>query len=562
MELRPRFLRVLFLAGVVAGGAACSPASENPNPAIEGAEVIGAGAPKLCAAVRGNGTHIVAHFTSLARIIEHYGTLDGIAGGSSGSITTFLYDSILKNPAVMKCGAGECSASERAARVSLALKSLQGYAMAAVSSPEGTAITDLVAVASRLKNEVEARGIGALVSSDAALAAEKLLEVTQIPEVKGLVNPEVVAMLRDTEHLEFNVREIYTSVSTLGAFSVTDNRLFFRPGVIDWNTLAGLLGRVGDFYAGYGDAAALGKFMDGCAVASVGKTWDEAAALPYPTGGTCGDVFAKIVSDYRAEVRSTGVEPRRLSERIGAPSALRKLVSTSVLTGDAVRAYHEARAAYLSGAHPSGSVPFDVSFDDVGFGYWGAARDLAGVTSDARRFGDLKTQKAISLGDATWREILTASPAEPGLSRFVELADGRISAGGWSDLAPTLVLANMGCERVIYVTRAGDESSFATAIAKNLGMSEADWRALYDLANPTSSFNLSLETADAVWCTDWNAFSEKQQREIAADAWSAPLEMRAGFDALRPLTPYANTTASTGKPGCTPGISGGATYPR
>jgi hypothetical protein len=561
MQIRHGFFGVLLLAGLTAGGTACSSTSE-ADPGVDGAEVVTGDAPKLCVAVRGNGTHIVAHFTSLARIIEHYGTVDGIAGGSSGSITTFLYDSILKNAAVTRCGATECSASQRAARVSLALKSLQGYAMAAANSPEGTAITDVAGVASRLKKAVEERGIGALVSSDPALAAQKLLEVVQIPEVKGLVNPEVVAMLRDAEHLEYNVKEIYTSISTLGAFSVPDNRLFFRPGVVDWNMLARLFGRVGDFYAGYGDAAAMGAFMDVCADASVGKTWDEAAALPHPTGGTCGETFARLVSDYRAEARSSDAEPRRLSERIGAPSGLRKLVATSVLEGDAVRAYHDARAAYLSGAHRSGSVPFDVSFDGVRFGYWGADRDLAAVTGDARRFGDLKTKKATSLGDATWREILTASPAEPGLSRFVELSDGRISAGGWSDLAPTLVLSNIGCERVVYVTREGDESGFATRIAKNLGMGEADWRALYDLANPMSSFNLSLARADAVWCTDWNAFSEAQQREIAADAWSAPLETRPGFDALRPLSPYANTMASTGKPGCTPGISGGATYPR
>ena len=151
--------------------------------------------------------------------------------------------------------------------------------------------------------------------------------------------------------------------------------------------------------------------------------------------------------------------------------------------------------------------------------------------------------------------------ARPSTISF-RVADGRITAGGWSDLAPTLVLENIGCERVVYVTREGDESSFATKIAKHLGMSEADWKKLYDLGDAASSYNLSIEKADAVWCTNWNAFSDLQQREKALDAWGAPLETRASFEGVRTLSPYANVTDRTGKPGCTPGISGGAPYPR
>src|SRR5574338_1035238 len=64
---------------------------------------------RVCAAVRGNGQLIFAHFASLARITEHYGPLWGSAGGSSGSITQFLLESIQMNPAVASCGEYECT---------------------------------------------------------------------------------------------------------------------------------------------------------------------------------------------------------------------------------------------------------------------------------------------------------------------------------------------------------------------------------------------------------------------------------------------------------------------
>jgi hypothetical protein len=143
----------------------------------------------------------------------------------------------------------------------------------------------------------------------------------------------------------------------------------------------------------------------------------------------------------------------------------------------------------------------------------------------------------------------------------VKLPDGRISGGGWSDLAPTLALKNLGCKRVVYVTRRGDESQFAAKIAKHLGMSERAWRELYDLSNGDSAFSRSVAQADGVWCTDWNAFDGKQQRELAADGYAAPLEAHAGWQGLRAITPYAKESAALGFAGCTPGVSGGATYP-
>src|SRR5262245_49290039 len=113
----------LSLLAVAAG---CSGGDASDADSQEGA--VEQGYVGLCAAVRGNGENIGAHFGSLAHIIETYGVIEGMAGGSSGSITTFLYESILSNDAVNTCGKKACDASQRSARVSLALKSIYGYA--------------------------------------------------------------------------------------------------------------------------------------------------------------------------------------------------------------------------------------------------------------------------------------------------------------------------------------------------------------------------------------------------------------------------------------------------
>ncbi|MBX3192246.1 MAG: hypothetical protein KF819_34975 [Labilithrix sp.] len=560
MRLRP----ALLLATLAL--AACSSAPEEDTSADQGEIVDSSSGPKLCAGVRGNGQSILTHFASLSQIVEHYGVVDGMAGGSSGSITTFTYESMLKNPVIRQCSGKPCSPEAAASRLALALKSVEGYAYAVGDSDEGVAIKGLAATALELKANYDARGIDALGGAESAEAAKRLKEVLSIPEVRGLVNPEVFRMLADTEHLAFNVNEIKTSITTLGAFSVDDNRLFFRAGILSWPALATYFGRVGDFYAGYGpaDKAGMSAWLDACADGTRGKPWSEAANVAIPSGGTCGEALSSLIKDFRAKARaSEGTYTSRIDERAGDPkSPLHKLVSTAVLEGDAVTQWKTAHARYAKGEFPTGNVAFEPAFGDVAFGYWGSDADIAKVKQNAAKHGDLKTRKFSSLGNASWREILSASPAEPGLSRFVALEDGRISAGGWSDLAPSLVLDNLGCEQVVLVTREGDESGFATKIAAHLGMSEGDWKNLYDLDNPSSSYSRSVATADAVWCTNWNAFSDAQMGAMVLDAFNAPLETRPSFASARVLTPYARTTERTGKAGCTPGISAGATYPR
>lgn len=554
----------LSVAAISFALAACGGTQEEETTEGQDEVVQASATPRLCAGVRGNGQSILTHFASLSQIVEHYGVVDGMAGGSSGSISTFTYESILKNPVMQQCNGKPCSRTAGAARVALALKSLQGYVETVGDSEEALAIKGLVATGMKLKAEYDARGIGALSSAEAPEAAKRLREVLSIPEVRGVVNPEAMKMLADPAHLTFNVNEIKTSIVTLGAFSVDDNRLFFRTGILNWPALSQYFGRVGDFYAGYGPSNKDGMraWLDACAEPTREKPWSEAKNVAI-AGGTCGSALTTLINDFRAKARtSEGSYASRIDERVGDPkSPLRKLVSTAVLERDAVTKWKAAHARYVKGEFPTGNVPFEPAFTDVNFGYWGSDADLAKVQENGQKFDDLKTKKFSALGNSAWREILAASPAEPGLSRFVQLSDGRISAGGWSDLAPALVLKNLGCEQVVLVTREGDESGFATKIAKHAGMSESDWSALYDLTNPASGYSRSVATADGVWCTNWNAFTDAQMADMVLDAFNAPFEKHASWNA-RALRAYGRVTDRTGKAGCTAGIGAGATYPR
>jgi hypothetical protein len=536
------------------GGGGAREASSTVSPVDESSD-----GPHLCAALRGNGELIYAHFASLARLVEELGLFDGMAGGSSSTITMFVYESILKNPALRECGGATCSDDETRARAALLLKSVRGWAEA-VGESDGVLGDDGIL---QLVQAMQSQGVDGLLATDPAAAAQKIRELLSpdaIQRLKVLVNPELLAMLdeQDPQLLAYNVKEVTASIEEFGHFSVDDNRLFFRPGLVDFDGAAGTtFARAGDFYAGYGpsDADAMRAFLDACAAPTKGLLWidpnggKDAAHTTTSDGTTCGDRFAAMASAFLGASDPNGpTYPSRVDEPVGG--TLTALAATSVVTGAGIQAYADGLTAYRSGRYPQGDVPFDIHFDDVRFGYWGSSDALGRVLANGRGYTDEKTRKAISLGTATWRDVLSRSPAEPGLSRLRELPDGSLAAGGWPDLAPVLALKNLGCDRVVYVTRRQPESVFAIGVATKLGMTAADQVALYDLGKAQSGFTTSLREATATWCTNWNAFADSQQDPMAADAYAAPLETRDPFFAS-----YAGVVASTGFAGCTPGVT-------
>jgi hypothetical protein len=491
----------------------------------------------LCAAIRGNGQFIFAHFTALAHVVEHFGAIDAAAGGSSGSITTFLLESIQMNPAVEQCGEAPCSDEEKRLRIALLLKSIEGYAEVLGGSDEAVALGELAGLAT----EVQQSGVDTLVESDPAAAAQALSSVLESSDLRALINPEVTDLLANSTSPEFHVRDIYGSVVALGDFMVDSDRIFIRPGVIDFRSLGRLVGRMASFYAGYepADAAAMAAFLDACAAPAFGKKWPEIRAID-AGGQTCGARFTAQAMAFRTAFDDTR-HHSRADDPVGAH--MHALAITSVLDGDAARAsFMAARAAYAGGDEPD----LQISFDDVRYGYFGRTGDLTRIAENRRGYSDLKTEKFHALGEGPWIDALATSPAEPGLARIQEL-DGLLSAGGWPDLAPVLALENLGCEHVFLITREGDSSEgFAPEIVKRLG-GEDRIEELYSLADPDdpSSELLSIQEAEAILCTDWGERTF-DIRSLGESGEEAELITRDPFFQGRGFEPLRETTTRVG----------------
>lgn len=499
------------------------------------------GSETMCAALRGNGQLIPAHFGSLARIVEHYGPLHAVSGGSSGSITSFLAESMHMNPHVTDCGGERCSAAEQRARIGLLLKSFQGYIELLATSDEAVAVQAALPIVAR----VQAAGIDAILADDPVAALEALSNVLAQDDLIDLVNPELLALLQNSPNPQYHVADILAAIQGFGSFEATDPKILVRPGVLSFEALADDLGTAASFYAGYGEefpAAGVDAWLADCAEAGLGKTWREVRALP-AGDSTCGAQFMSMLGDYRAAFESEASATKsRADDQVGG--YLPALISTSVITGEGLAAWNAARAQYEGAEDPT----LVVSFDDVKFGYWGDADSLAALSQSERR--DLKSMKALGLGQTTWRHAISISPAEPGLARALEIDDRHVSAGGWSDLQPVLVLKDIGCDKVIYVTRTGGPANFARGVATLLGMSSAQDDALFDLNSTESSYSQSLAAADAVWCTNWNDLDALDFQTVGEDGYNAVLQSEDAFF-VGSDNAYSNITPDSGLLGCT-----------
>ena len=493
-----------------------------------------------CVALRGNGTHIIGHTTSLAKITNRWGEIQAMAGGSSATITTFLYESILINPAV-----NTLLGRQRNGAIALLLKSVSGFADDVMNLPEGKSLIAVGTLIGRLKGESALT----LPPSEFLKSATDLQRIFANDDLRELINPEIMNALNASNSsspadYQARIEEVKKAANSLVDLDATDSDVFFRRGLINFPHLISLISRVADFYAGYGGSQQqMAAFIDACASGTEEMTWRDLASKP-TAQGTCGEHFSNMIDTWRKS--KTPETKSRAADEQG--SHLRNIMITSVVTSPpAIAALRQYDAAYRQGSGPVGQdAPrqLNVNFDDISFGYWvSSSFGLDPIKVWRATANDGKSTKAINLGSArTWREILEKSPREPSLGSFTEFSEGEpmagaISLGGWADLSPVQVLKAAGCSKVIYLTRRGTETKFISAgapfqgrrksgLAELLGMTEASYNELYNLAAPESAFSKALAQADGVWCTDWNRFTAFEQQGIAADGWSAPLVTR------------------------------------
>ncbi|MBX3016512.1 MAG: hypothetical protein KF767_01385 [Bdellovibrionaceae bacterium] len=519
-----------------------------------------------CVAVRGNGELMPAHWGALARVLETYGAPVGMAGASSGSMTTFLWESAMANADLPK------SRDDKGKHLALMIKSLEGVSYFLY---EQRGWKTLVEWMKQLQKENVYDSVTVLSSQQAmnkhlpkAIAAAKDMQNSGIfygPAVVAvaelLLDPSIQKDRAKQALLMKRIEALKQTLAVFGKFDAkNDAQLFVRNGIVDFQALAIRFGALGDYLA-QRDASteslqAHELFMRTCLPVSAGRTWPEIVMAEPRCQVLIGDSVEKYFGNYVPSQRS------RIHEPVGQYA--QALVTTSVVSGESAKSFRAQRDAYLKSLAPGVGADVRVSPTDLRFGYWGRPADLEQIEAELRNPNNPlskldKSHRFLALGEGSWLQALALSPAEPGLSPALEFSTvgmnpDWVSFGGWSDLHPVPVLKAAGCDKVVYVTRRGGDSLFGQGVVKRIlgfdrpgwelldssgpgkkastllnnngsdDYADSVWHKLYNLKNPHSSFAGSLAVADAVLCSDWNAFDTKTQfPQMIEAAYNSPI---------------------------------------
>lgn len=519
--------RLLIAASLIFNS--CIPKKVSTESSVKqtGVQTDAVGQKKFCAAIRGNGELIMAHVSGLARILEDMGMVDGAAGSSSSSLTVFFYESILMNPAVTQCNGTACSDEQKRERAALLVKTLWAYLNVLSETPEAKAILN----AGQFFKESQIKTLEQLEAEGKfAQLHIALLTLFNSPEMKPLMNPEVIAMLsvNDVDLRNYYASEIVKGLKVAGSFDVPGKEVFFRPGIVSFEGVAKKAGHIADFLSGNVPPplkSKLTSYVDSCAPLTKGKRWFEIVSSAQTQ--QCASTAVNLITEYRAT--SQGVASKRNLDLVGGK--LPVLINTAVLIGQGAEDFRKGQVLYMRTQDPNKAAKINKPFQDYVFkansslkiGYWGAPSEVAPFMENVKGYDDEKTRRRFSLGQVTWDEILSLSPAEPGLARFKEIPNSTdVSAGGWADLHPMLALRSAGCEKIVYLTRQGGDSNFAQGIARELGVEGAEHDALYAL-NQDSAFSRSIKNADAVYCTDWNTVGTKDLDALDKHVVNSPI---------------------------------------
>lgn len=542
-----------------------------------------------CLALRGNGELAPSHWGAVSNVVEKLGLPQAQAGGSSASITMFLVDAISTNPHI----------KNDKVKAALLIKSLEGiveflsqtkqwqefallYSQVQQLQAGSSSVIETVAAQLNSTQSLSVSQAKAWSSKNSELVLKNIQLATKLgfidpvsyqPLLGALAGlPTATAASQIEKHLltiQFYGRELYNTLRVFGKFDAkSDDNLFFRPGIVNFDILAKQFGRIAQFYTAENKTPGVQilwmEFFKQCSKPSENKVWSD-LRQSHPV---CAQTFYELVkTHFQSEPQKT-FESRPIGASIASYPTTSVLSRTPVVRGASVpknlpTSYDQADAA-LKDYATSMTTDFGTRFiiadpDTVRFGYWGRKAGLAEIEKNLPR-DDEKSLRFMSLGEASWKVALGLSPAEPGLSplkRFTtQTGEPLISAGGWSDLHPVTVLKAAGCQDVIYVTRRGGESLFGQGVAKRLlGADErwlkgwedlatqpedvgaanwilnnrgqedraSLWSSLYNIANPKSSFQRALQGATAILCTDWNAFDVKSQMsQMISESYQSP----------------------------------------
>jgi hypothetical protein len=470
---------------------------------------------KQCVAIHGNGQKIFIHFTALAHLVETFGLMDGVSGGSSASITSFLYESMATNPLVWSCGGATCSQKDAAERVALLLKSLHGFTLEAGDRSLPLALAKLGDTVKQLHLDDPKMSLRALAGAlKTVRSGLKDLALVDLFNPKVFLRLETAIANRDLGGARKAAHDIGSAVTKFGRFNVSEPGALLRDGLVNFDSVAAHLGPIADFYAGRFSAPAYGEafsnFLTSCAPLQHGKYCNEIAAAA-AGGATCKDLFARVLD---AAADQTAARPRIDDDT--KPMAAKgvdgedvfsvtPLLVTSLLHGnDVVGSVDAARQTYLQ----TGVEKLDVPFSAVGFGFWGDEAFFRRAVAN-KQPQDTRLQRARWLGDGPWRNVLSTSPAEPGMSTGRPLPPDRetgealLSVGGWADMYPSVPLRRGGCDRVFLITRPG-KPTFPVQVVKLLGASESQAAQLFDPTAAGGTAHDAILETDAAVCFEFD----------------------------------------------------------
>ena len=281
----------LETAGHALGKADCADCEE------EGADGVGG----LCVGLRGNGARIFSHFGALARIHEHYGLINGVAGGSSAGISAFLVESLYANPEVFQCGDAPCSEEEAALRISFLLKSMEmtpgllgktraGLALHHLAESVGVALGD---------------GFGAFILSGNVFKA--VGAVTQLfwsDNFKAMLDGTFLNVILQSPKKIHHLKEFAATLQGFGKFEVEGQNILVRPGLVRFESVAEKVGRLGSFYAMYGpqDTERWRMVLDECTPNTQGLLWNEISERMTSSGRSCGQTLQMMLEWYMDEL--------------------------------------------------------------------------------------------------------------------------------------------------------------------------------------------------------------------------------------------------------------------
>lgn len=485
-----------------------------------------------CVSIRGNGFRALAHVGALAQTVEAMGIPQGMAGGSSSTLTMYLADQIFQNPLAL----------ENAEKTAFLFKVVDPVLNEYLKRPEIETAKALITNAEsqeKLKKILyklkEAKGVEALPKILKLYFTESVfrdfVSLIQSRSFKTLANIKAIDNImfsknliktlnvtareilgRDLTKEELQELKIFRSIQFqeaiegLMSFKVADDSNFlFREGLIKQGGIAKFLEPVARFLgAKYLEGSTYNhykKFLENCSQGTRGLVWSQIKSNR-PTCEKDLTVLAQLIFSeheqyyhWKANNVSGNYEDQKsirfrtwkdLSlEKIG--KSMPMFGMTSLLKNESVDKFIQWNKQYLLTTDANFGFQFQTDAKDFGVGYWGqqaglllAEKNLGAVGGFRDRLGrsynfsqDEKSKRFTNLGEINWEDLMKYSATEPGTGGAAQVTtdvDGEaiLTTGGWFDHLSAPMLKASGCDQVVAITRNKGDTKYGQEVYARL----------------------------------------------------------------------------------------------